>query len=71
MANANVTLGGNPISVNGNFPKSGDTALEFTLTARAAVVLDENNRVLRSKLVPEIKQEPDYDARGRRSVPDR
>lgn len=30
------------------------------LTARAVVVLDENNTVLYSQLVPEIKQEPDY-----------
>ena len=28
----------------------------------AVVVLDENNKVLHSELVPEIKQEPDYDA---------
>lgn len=32
------------------------------LTARAVVVLDENNKVLHSELVSEIKQEPDYDA---------
>jgi thiol peroxidase len=32
------------------------------LTARAVIVLDENNRVLHSQLVPEIKNEPDYDA---------
>ena len=32
------------------------------LTARAVVVLDENNRVLHSQLVPEIKNEPDYAA---------
>ncbi len=32
------------------------------LTARAVVVLDENNQVLHSELVPEIKQEPDYEA---------
>lgn len=31
---ANVTLGGNPITVEGNFPKKGDTAPEFTLTAK-------------------------------------
>ncbi|MCB1914334.1 MAG: thiol peroxidase [Rhodocyclaceae bacterium] len=30
------------------------------LTARAVVVLDEDNRVLHSELVSEIKQEPDY-----------
>ena len=159
---ANVTLGGNPITVAGNFPKKGDTAADFTLTAkdlkdtglkdfagkrkvlnivpsldtpvcakstrvvnekagalpntvvlvisadlpfaagrfctaeginnvvtlstvrggdfkkkygvdiesgplkgvtaRAVIVLDENNKVLHSELVPEIKQEPNYDA---------
>ena len=31
------------------------------LAARAVVVLDENNRVLHSELVPEIKQEPNYE----------
>jgi len=32
------------------------------LTARVVVVLDERNRVLHSQLVPEIAQEPDYEA---------
>lgn len=32
------------------------------LTARAVVVLDENNKVLHSQLVPEIASEPDYQA---------
>lgn len=32
------------------------------VTGRAVVVLDENDKVLHSQLVPEIKQEPDYDA---------
>ena len=32
------------------------------VTARAVVVLDEHNKVLHAELVPEIKQEPDYDA---------
>jgi thiol peroxidase len=32
------------------------------LTTRAVVVLDENDIVLHSELVPEIGQEPDYDA---------
>lgn len=32
------------------------------LCARAVVVLDENNKVLHSELVDEIKNEPDYDA---------
>jgi thiol peroxidase len=32
------------------------------VTARAVVVLDENDRVLHSELVSEIKSEPGYDA---------
>lgn len=32
------------------------------LTARAVVVLDENDKVLYTELVPEISQEPDYQA---------
>lgn len=32
------------------------------LTARAVIVLDENDKVLYSQLVPEIADEPDYDA---------
>jgi len=32
------------------------------LTARAVVVLDENNNVTYTELVPEITQEPNYDA---------
>jgi len=32
------------------------------VTARAVVVLDENNKVLHSELVSEIKNEPDYAA---------
>ena len=32
------------------------------MTARGVVVLDENNKVLYSELVPEIKNEPNYDA---------
>ncbi len=32
------------------------------LMARSVVVLDENGTVLHSQLVPEIAQEPDYDA---------
>jgi thiol peroxidase len=32
------------------------------LTARAVLVLDENDRVRHAQLVPEIGQEPDYDA---------
>ena len=32
------------------------------LTARGVVVLDANNIVLHAELVPEIKQEPNYDA---------
>ncbi len=32
------------------------------VTARAVVVLDEDNKVVYTELVPEIVQEPDYDA---------
>lgn len=32
------------------------------ITARAVVVIDEENKVLYSELVPEISHEPDYDA---------
>lgn len=32
------------------------------ITARAVVVIDENDKVTYTELVPEIKQEPDYDA---------
>ena len=32
------------------------------LTARAVIVLDEDDKVLHAELVPEIKQEPNYDA---------
>ena len=37
-----------------------DTPLEGLL-ARSVVVLDENNNVIYSQLVPEISNEPDYD----------
>ena len=32
------------------------------ITARALVVIDENDKVIHSELVPEIEQEPNYDA---------
>jgi thiol peroxidase len=32
------------------------------ITARAVVVLDEGDKVIHRQLVPEIGQEPDYDA---------
>lgn len=32
------------------------------ITARAIVVIDENDRVVHTELVPEIRQEPDYEA---------
>jgi len=64
---ANITLGGNPIIVAGNFPKNGDTAPEFTLTAKDLKDMGLKDfagkrKVLHSELVPEIKQEPNYDA---------
>lgn len=39
-----------------------DTGPLAGLTARAVVVLDEDNRVLHSELVQEIASEPNYDA---------
>lgn len=41
--------------------KIADSALSG-VTARAVLVLDENDRVLHGELVSEIKQEPNYDA---------
>jgi len=32
------------------------------VTGRAVLVLDEDNKVIHSELVPEIAQEPDYDS---------
>lgn len=32
------------------------------VSARAVIVLDEQNKVIHAELVPEIKQEPDYEA---------
>jgi len=32
------------------------------ITARAIVVIDENDRIVHAELVPEIRQEPDYEA---------
>jgi thiol peroxidase len=32
------------------------------VSARAIVVVDENDKVIHTELVPEIAQEPDYDA---------
>ena len=32
------------------------------ITARAVVVLDENDKVIYTQLVPEIGEEPDYDS---------
>jgi len=31
------------------------------ITARAVVVIDENDKVVHAELVPDIKQEPNYD----------
>lgn len=52
--------------IDGSFGKSYGVEIidgKFTgLHARAIVVLDENNKVLHSELVPEIAQEPNYEA---------
>ncbi len=49
-----------------NFAKDYGVLIEDSalagITARAVVVLDENDRVIYTELVPEIGQEPDYDA---------
>lgn len=48
------------------FPRAYGVALAngplAGVAARAVIVLDENNTVLHSELVAEIKHEPDYDA---------
>lgn len=51
--------GGEFLAAYGVAIKTGPLA---GLAARAVVVLDENDKVLHSQLVPEIKNEPDYDA---------
>ena len=49
-----------------NFARDYGVAVESSplrgLTARAVVVLDENNKVLHAELVGEIAHEPNYDA---------
>ncbi|MEZ5581748.1 MAG: thiol peroxidase [Candidatus Competibacteraceae bacterium] len=49
-----------------NFAKDYGVLLEdgplAGLTSRAVVVLDENDKVVYGQLVPEIAEEPDYDA---------
>ena len=46
----------------GNYGVDIKTGPLAGVTARAVVVLDENDNVKYSELVPEIKQEPNYDA---------
>jgi thioredoxin-dependent peroxiredoxin len=50
----------------GNFKKNYGVDIQSGplagICARAVVVLDENNTVLHAELVPEIKQEPNYEA---------
>jgi len=41
--------------------KIADTALAG-VTARAVLVLDENNKILHAELVDDITHEPNYDA---------
>jgi thiol peroxidase len=51
---------------NPNFSKAWGVALTegplAGLTARAVVVLDENDKVLHTEMVPEIADEPNYEA---------
>ena len=57
-----------PLSMmrNKNFAKDYGVLIQdgplAGITARAVVVVDENNQVTYTQLVPEIAQEPDYDA---------
>jgi thiol peroxidase len=50
----------------GDFMKASGVAITSGplagITARAVVVLDEADKVIHAELVPEIKQEPNYDA---------
>ena len=39
-----------------------DDLVVLGVTARAVVVVDENDKVVHTELVPEIGQEPNYDA---------
>lgn len=62
-----VTLQGNNVQVDGTIKNVGDTVADFELVgvdlaARTVIVLDENNEVVHSELVPEITNEPDYAA---------
>lgn len=50
------------VEFKGNYGVDIKTGPLAGVTARAVVVLDENNVVKYSQLVPEIKNEPDYDA---------
>jgi len=59
VATLSTMRGGEFLQAYGVAIKTGPLA---GLAARAVVVLDEGNRVLHTELVPEIKQEPDYDA---------
>lgn len=62
---------GTPSHTSGDLPRVG-SARDYGvlivdgptkgITARAMLVLDENNTVLHAELVPEIRQEPDYEA---------
>lgn len=57
-----------PVSImrSRSFPKDYGVLIEdgplAGITARAVVVLDSNNKVIYTELVPEIAQEPDYEA---------
>lgn len=51
---AKITLKGNPVNTSGNLPLKGTQAPDFAL--------DEKGKVVYNQLVPEITQEPDYEA---------
>lgn len=45
-----------------NYGVAFETGPLVGIAARAVIVLDEQNRVLHSQLVPEVSEEPDYEA---------
>ena len=71
---ASITFHGDPVSTVGELPAVGSTAPAFDLVgadlapvtsqslAGRRVVLDESGKVVYTEQVPEVGQEPDYDA---------
>ena len=70
-----ITFKGNKVNTSGNLPAVGAKAPDFMLTtgalgevslagllSRAVVVLDKSDKVIYVEQVPEIAQEPNYEA---------